>query len=74
MAFLSYFPVPLTRNVRVHASVLSAYFAGTRDYLVSNSLRTGNYAMLKSLAKLLTIYLSSGVDVAFGSNAKKTLY
>ena len=26
-AFLSYFPVPLTRNVRIHACVLTAYFA-----------------------------------------------
>jgi hypothetical protein len=26
-AFLSYFPVPLTKNVRIHACVLAAYFA-----------------------------------------------
>ncbi|HYI92831.1 MAG TPA: hypothetical protein VEX68_04755 [Bryobacteraceae bacterium] len=27
IAFLSYFPVPLTRNVRVHASIFAAFFA-----------------------------------------------
>ena len=27
IAFLTYFPVPLVRNIRVHAAIFSAYFA-----------------------------------------------
>ena len=34
IGFLSYFPVPLTRNVRVHASVFAAFFAVRTTLLI----------------------------------------
>jgi hypothetical protein len=56
IAFLAYFPVPLVRNFRVHASVFSAYFAArTILMFVVTLFGLDTIAMLNLAGKLLAI-------------------
>jgi hypothetical protein len=57
IAFLTYFPVPLVRNIRVHASVFSAYFAArTILMFVVTLFGLETVAMLNVAGKLLAIF------------------
>ena len=57
IAFLAYFPVPLIRNIRVHASVFSAYFAArTILMFVVTLFGLETIAMLNVAGKLLAIF------------------